>query len=555
MREAQAFLKELFGKELPRGAKIQMWCKATKRTHYCASYTDAAQLVKGRPPDWYVGVSLSPRNFGVTKRCPARESAGIAGLWADIDVVGGPESKRNAAPDLGAAMALAKSVLEPTLTINSGYGLQAWWLLDDGPWVFADDAEREQASRMAQGWIATLRAKAQEQGWTIDSTQDLARLMRVPDTVNAKGGGEAPVVGWPHPVREQDGPRYSVEELAALAVEAAPKAAQRTLLSAVGDVEVSDQPRGLPLIHDAMLENSKTYAQTWRHARQDRVSAQWSLSEWDLSLASQLVEAEATDQEVADVLVAHRTKWNPGDDKSRRPDYIRRTIARAKSSQHRAVKEREADEALEELETIAEEGDADPDRTVALFNEVIDGPEIKELVQNGRDPATARFNLIMSNGEVVRLGSGGNLLRQPRFQEKFMVVTRHVIRPVKPPRWRAAIQALLNAARVEESIDDTPEGRVREMLRRYLSERMTTDVDEAARSREPFEKEGYVYVFGDSFAGFVRSALRENLANPDVKEMLRAAGFERKGVGYATNKNGDRSTASYYFAPKEVVEE
>src|SRR4051812_35139099 len=112
-----------------------MWCKGDKSTHYCSSYTEAAKYVKGRPTDWYVSVSLASRNYGINKRAPARESAGIVGLWADIDVNGGPENKKNAAPTLEAAMELASAVLEPTLTITSGYGLQAWWLFEDGPWL------------------------------------------------------------------------------------------------------------------------------------------------------------------------------------------------------------------------------------------------------------------------------------------------------------------------------------------------------------------------------------------------------------------------------------
>lgn len=553
MREAQAFLRELFGSSLPDGLKIQMWCKADKGTRYCSSYTEAAQHVKGKPPDWYVSVSLASRNYGQNKRAPARESAGLAGLWADIDVVGGPENKKNAAPTLEAAAELANSLLEPTLTLTSGYGLQAWWLFEEGPWVFGTDEEREQAIRMAAGWIGTLRAKATERGYGIDATQDLARLMRVPDTVNGKGGHKAPVTGWPDPIREQDGPRYQLEQLAAIAAEHAPRAAQKTLLSTV-DVAVGDG-RINQIKFEAMIENSPQFKRTWDHTRQDAAARTWSMSEYDQSLATQAAHAFWTDQEIADLISAHRLKYDPTGDKHNRQDYLARTVARAKSAVNRQEKEREREDALEELEAVVEHGEeVDPDHVISQFNVIVGGPTVKDLIQHGRDPDTARYNLELANGEIVRIGPVSNLLNMNKFQARFAVVTRHVLKDVKRPQWKAAIQALLNAARVEESVDDTPEGTVAEWLRRYLRERMTEDFEEAANQREPFSKEGFIYIFADNFANFVRMHLRVTISNPDVKEMLRAAGFTRKNVAYHDEKAKKRTTASYYFADSEVVD-
>jgi hypothetical protein len=553
LREAQAFLRELFGAKLPENLRIQMWCKADKGNRYATSYSEAAQHVKGKPPDWYVCVSLAARNYGLKRRMPAKESAGIPGLWADIDILGGPEGKKNAAPTLEAAHELARSLLEPTLTLTSGYGLQAWWLFEDGPWLFGTDEEREQAITMAGGWIATLRAKAVERGFGIDATQDLARLMRVPDTVNGKGGLAAPVTGWPEPIREQDGPRYQLEQLAAIAAEAAPRVEQRTLLSTV-DVAVSDG-RMNQLKFEALAENSPQFKRTWDHSRQDAAARTWTMSEYDQSLASQAAHAFWGEQEIADLIVAHRLKYDPTGDKHQRQDYLARTVAKAKALVNRQEKEREREDALEELVAVVEQGgEVDPDHIISQFNVIVGGPTVKDLIQHGRDPDTARYNLELGNGEIVRIGPVTNLLNMNKFQARFAVVTRHVLKDVKRPQWKAAIQALLNAARVEESVDDTPEGTVAEWLRRYLRERMTEDFEEAANQREPFQKDGFVYIFAENFATFVRMHLRVTITSPDVKEMLRAAGFTRKPVAYEDHKAKKRTTASYYFANMEVVE-
>lgn len=551
MREAQSFLRELFGSTLPEELKIQMWWKSDKGNRYCADYTEAAELVKGKAPDWYVCVSLASKNYGLNRRMPAKESAGIPGFWADIDIIGGPEDKKHAAPSLDVAMELAKSILEPTLTLTSGYGLQAWWLLDDGPWLFGTQAERDQAMNMTTGWISLLRGKAQERGFTVDATQDLARLMRVPDTVNAKGGAEAPVKGWPDEIREQDGPRYTLEQLAAVVAEATPRATQRTLLSSV-DVIAGDG-RLNQLKFEALMENSGQFNRTWNHTRQDAGAKEWSMSEWDQSLATQAAYANWTDQEIADLISVHRKKFDPDGNKGSRQDYLARTVARAKGAVNKREKDQEREEAFEELEAIAETGEKpDPDHVISQFNVIVGGPTVKDLVQHGRDPDTARYDLELANGVIVRLGPIANLLNPNKFQERFAVVTQHVLKDVKRPAWKAAVQALLNAARVEESHDDTPEGTVAEWLRRYLKERMTEDFEEAANAREPFKREGFVYVFGDNFGAFVRAHLRVTIANPDVKVMLRAAGFSRKAVAYHDGKK--RSTASYYYADEAVLE-
>ena len=36
----------------------------------------------------------------------AEDAIGLAGVWLDVDVIGGPGGKKNAAPDLDAAIAL-----------------------------------------------------------------------------------------------------------------------------------------------------------------------------------------------------------------------------------------------------------------------------------------------------------------------------------------------------------------------------------------------------------------------------------------------------------------
>lgn len=562
-KEARAFLTDLFGATPPRRpdgleTKIALWTKSDKTSHYVATAEQGAALAAGRRVDVYVSVALAPKSLGARQRVRNANAAGIPGLWADIDVVGGPEGKEKAAPSLEAAHELACRLLEPTVTITSGYGLQAWWLLEE-PWIFGSDEERARAGQIAAGWIAVLDGRAREAGWKVDHAQDLARLMRVPGTFNGKGGQEAPVAGWPSPVDQQDGPRYELESLAKIALQAAPPAA----LNGSGQLALPGEgadfaldPAGQPPFDkmEALQENSEMFRRTWRHTRRD--AKDWSMSEWDLSLASQAAAVGWTDQEISDLVAAHRRRW--GGEKLDRPDYFARTIARARVDLKRADDDRAREDALDDLEVHAQEASPDPDATIAAFNKVVGGPPVKEFVQDGRDPGTARFMLVMANGDPVRLGRVDGLLSQDRFRGSFLVVTGHVLTKVKAQRWDSAVQALFKVRQVREAEDDTPEGAATDWLGRYLYERLPPRPgedakDEACRTKEPFEEEGQVYVYAESFVGFARQALRVNLRPEEIREMLRAAGFERRTVHYQ-REGGSLSTRSYYAGPREIVE-
>jgi putative DNA primase/helicase len=185
--EAREFLGAVFG-DAPSELWLLIWTLPDKRSSwYRVADLDAAAEYAGQTDrDTYVGVALSPEDFGPTRRCPSSETAGICALWADVDFAGPAHRKSNLPPDEDSAMTLVNECgIEPSIIVHSGHGIQAWWLLDE-PWVFTNDDDRMQAVDLASRWNATLRARAIRHGWTIDATHDLARVMRLPGTQNWK---------------------------------------------------------------------------------------------------------------------------------------------------------------------------------------------------------------------------------------------------------------------------------------------------------------------------------------------------------------------------------
>ena len=95
----------------------------------------------------YTGVALA-RNLGgrfnTQRRVKEVDAAAIPGVWADIDVFHQVHKKKeNLPPTAEAAQeVMAELPYEPTLIVDSGHGIQAWWLLEN-PWVFSGQKEWE----------------------------------------------------------------------------------------------------------------------------------------------------------------------------------------------------------------------------------------------------------------------------------------------------------------------------------------------------------------------------------------------------------------------------
>ena len=211
-----AFLEELLrGKPADHPACV--WSKGAGSRYPLNAAAAAARDVPELGADPYVAVSfLKPgagAKLGRRRRTSNATAAGIYGLWLDLDV------KPGGAPNLGAAEALAWEIAEPTLVVATGGGLHVWHLFGR-PWLFADDDDRDAATALAVRWQEAHRRAA---GWNIDPTADLARVLRIPGTVNTKYGKTARLLddsivrarlhnGVPHCAI---GPRHPVNDLAA----------------------------------------------------------------------------------------------------------------------------------------------------------------------------------------------------------------------------------------------------------------------------------------------------------------------------------------------------
>lgn len=171
-------------------------------------------------PSIYLRTTTDKAGLRAGSRGQATDAAEIPGLWADIDFGAAGHSDRKDLPrppdETSAAHIVTLSGLPaPTLWVHSGGGLYPWWLLYE-PFSVTPETQ-DYLATLAKRWNYVLAAAARSQGWFYGTeASDLARVLRLPGSVNRKVGGR------PRPchIVASQGPRYLLQDLHA-AVEAA----------------------------------------------------------------------------------------------------------------------------------------------------------------------------------------------------------------------------------------------------------------------------------------------------------------------------------------------
>ncbi len=321
------FLTTLWGEKPPGLALI--WTLPDKRSTWFSDFTNVDRFIEAQndlSKDVYTGVSLAPMGskLGGTHRISNNTSAGIGGLWADIDIAGVGHAKTNLPSNVYEAVERVNSIgYAPSIIVHSGHGIQCWWVLAE-PWVFKDAYERDVAQKLTRIWHDVVAEPFIKREWTVDATHDLARVMRLPGTINHKS---APVpvrtiitsdFRWPGPPTAlQTQPRASSQ----------PRRGAQPL--SVRELHLSEDLEPNPLVLDIAMTEIKGFAKSWNNQRTDFKDGDTSASVYDLSIASYAFNAGINDQDIVALLVAHRRR--SGQDLKLRDDYYRRTLAKAKS--------------------------------------------------------------------------------------------------------------------------------------------------------------------------------------------------------------------------------
>ena len=239
------FLRALYPDPVAPG-KLVVWTSTRQgKKHSCWANTldeaaDHAHRVKGTR-DVYFGVGLQDpleARAIVRQRFPRVQMPSVRGchdsvvalpaIWADLDVAGPGHAADALPPDRRSALELLEAIPHPpSIRVATGGGYHVYWPLRE-LWTLDDDVERERARGLLRRLQGALRAEARLQGWILDHTADLARVMRLPGTLNQKTDPPRAVKVELFP-RDAGGGRYNPDDFDDLpeVVEPAPAARPR----------------------------------------------------------------------------------------------------------------------------------------------------------------------------------------------------------------------------------------------------------------------------------------------------------------------------------------
>ena len=152
MDTPREFLLELWGDPPPGVALV--WRLPDKESQWYTRFDGVNRDTERHPEeDIYTGVGIATKaggRFTSRRKLTEEEVGGLAGMWADIDWDHPVHRKKNLPPSIERVLeTLEGAMYEPTLLVDSGHGIQAWWLFEK-PWMFQNMEEHELGRRAAQ---------------------------------------------------------------------------------------------------------------------------------------------------------------------------------------------------------------------------------------------------------------------------------------------------------------------------------------------------------------------------------------------------------------------
>ncbi len=181
-----------------------------KTLWFKVSEIEKAALLAGKygaKTNTFFGVGLRKKALKNGFRGGEKDILCVTALYADIDIKGNAHAQTSLPSSVDEARDFLHGLkIKPSIIVNSGNGIHSYWLLDK-PFVIETEEDRKHISSIFKGFGKYVNGEAKKHGWKIDSVYDLARILRVPGTINHKLG-----TGAKCEVTESHDVRHSISE-------------------------------------------------------------------------------------------------------------------------------------------------------------------------------------------------------------------------------------------------------------------------------------------------------------------------------------------------------
>lgn len=525
---ATDFLRGVYGEEWP--GWLVLWRSDTKKSLWINSdETDQIEPLVDRCKNQskahlYYGVGLQQgiapggERGPDTSRGSAARVVAIPGLWLDLDTMEGASTKRSRKnyPPLSVALqAISEMPIAPSMAVNSGGGLHVYWLFRELLPTYDDTGDsrelRTRANTLTTGWERVMEARLRAAGnYELDHVSDLARVLRPVGSWNWSHARSVEILAA---YRQVDSwVRYDPEDFEQYLPEPTAQSNQAQAqvltigedgsilatqegLGSIGDVTgttgpiVADAAANAPLGKlQALLDNCTEFQDGWGGGGRFA-----SNSERELSLANYAVQADWSDQEIANLIIEHRRRSEPEKlAKVLRLDYLTRTIGMARGTRVRALADQSmtvpidlpasdlADELREAGElahatAAAPAGGQPPASSAERRRQHLDalshslGIRVDGWIQLGLENPI--YVLVYDGGKRMQIGSARDVVHSDSVMRQ--VIYSHTgvcLQPTKPFVWRGTCERLAAIRELHLAESSENMAAMREQIERYFGQ-------------------------------------------------------------------------------------
>ena len=460
--------------------------------------------------------------------------AGLIFVGVDIDLAGEAHSKKAYPKTQEEALSYIDKAFpfRPTTIIHSGNGVQAFYAFKE-PWIFDDPGEKVRAKQLCSDIIHTFSYYMACDGYTLDPTFDLARVFRMPGTLNIKDPNNHKEVV----ILENSGGKYLPEDFEEYIVKEKRPVVSETVKSPKGnEYNLVLNPNAIPDKdkHSQMLEADSEYKLLYckeldkkireNNTTPDNPDGDASLSVYDYKLALKGVEWGLSPQGIANLIIAFRRQHmeKPDDlNKALRVEYMNRTIKKAQAAREKAEKNKDLRNVVAEINSIKKadynEEEVSSKKQRQVFLEAINkissyiGYDVARFIKYDSEPA--EYEIILTNGTRIKIGYSKDLLSQATLRARIFESLGVVPDSLNKSSFDGLLKCFGFVQEVIKSSFETKEEvRFVSWLMDYLNQVGITDDPQEAFSEGmiPFQEKGKTYIFGQKFRNYITTNKGEN---------------------------------------------
>ena len=498
--------------------------------------------------DVYFGLGLGPSDISDKhKRFKIDEVKAITAIWLDADYGLHDSGKKYPETPEDTIHLIGQIFMQPSLIVDSGGGFHAYWILKE-PWVFENDDDRKQAQRTIRGWQDMIMSIWRKAGYTIDSTKDLARVLRVPGTINHKYNKEVKIYSRsnffynPSDFEQFIG---SYDSEATIAVEKVDVNVDMPLTME----EIAIYQKKFLILMEEDPEFRKTFYRRRKNMNDD------SLSGYDAALARRAVDNGFSDNEIVHLIITFR-ELHGGIEKVKRKKYLQDTIRFARESAGKKELTNDVEYNITRLNLEIDQFQAqicngeisdidEANETLAMLKrELLDSASSKfavtflEVKKYPFDP-DPEFEIITDRGPIY-LGRIENILDFKLFKRKIAGVVGVVINPVDNKKWDKFAQAILHATVDVDSmpIESTDAGNARAWIGNFFTmhKKQAQSMADCAMRGAPYRRRNGAWVIHKGkFLEWLRlSGIKEQ--DRIIYRKMKRAGYQMLRTSYSPDK-------------------